>query len=37
VTLVFGHYLEYSGADHFMLAASDEVKQAAANFLAEED
>jgi pimeloyl-ACP methyl ester carboxylesterase len=29
-----GRYLEIAGADHFMLAASDEAKGAAANFLA---
>lgn len=34
-TLAHGHYLEISGADHFMLAASDEAKDATAHFLAE--
>jgi hypothetical protein len=34
-TLAHGHYLEISGADHFMLAASDEAKEAVAHFLAD--
>lgn len=34
-TLAHGHYLEISGADHFMLAASDEAREAAVHFLAD--
>ena len=34
-TLAHGRYLEISGADHFMLAASDEAMAAVAHFLAE--
>lgn len=34
-SLAHGRYLEIAGADHFMLAASDEAKDAAAHFLAE--
>jgi pimeloyl-ACP methyl ester carboxylesterase len=33
-SLAHGHYREIAGADHFMLAASDEAKDAAASFLA---
>ena len=32
-TLAQGHYQEISGADHFMLAASDRAKEAATHFL----
>lgn len=32
-TLAHGHYLEIPGADHFMLAASDQAREAAAHFL----
>lgn len=34
-TLAHGLYLEIAGADHFMLAASDEAKDSVAHFLAE--
>jgi pimeloyl-ACP methyl ester carboxylesterase len=33
-SLAHGRYLEIAGADHFMLAASDEAKEAVAQFLA---